>query len=197
MDAHSDPFSSDCLWYYLIVVSAAIIVAWTFILIGCFSNPCKELQQVSEAEPAPHLRWPANLQVWGPTTPMGNLLLYLVWTAVVLMLMWAFFHSTCDDAATNDMRNIHRGIFLVLMLLAIADFMLFFLIHNVVAALVANVFSLALVIGSIIMFSTLPDDDSWFAFPMLLWLCYRIYALMSVLALNPNHPEMNNHGILL
>jgi tryptophan-rich sensory protein len=113
------------------------------------------------------------------------------------MLMWAFFHATCDDQATNDMRNMHRGIFLVIILLAILDFALFFLIHNVSAALVANVFALALVIGTIVMFTTLRDDDSWFAFPMLLWLCYRIHTLVSILVLNPHHPDMNNYGITL
>lgn len=182
MDNHISPFDNECVWYYLIVVSVGIIIAWAFILMGCFGDACK---------------WPSNLRVWGFTTPFGNILIYLAWTVAMLMLMWAFFHSTCDDQATTEMRNIHRGIFLIIVVLAIVDFILFFLIHNVVSALVANVFSLAIVIGSIIMFSTIRDDTSWYCFPMLLWLCYRIYALMSILALNPYHPDMHNYGIAL
>lgn len=54
MDNPIEPLSSECLWYYLIVVAAGLIIAWAVIPIGGFGDSA------------------SKLQVWGFTTPVGN-----------------------------------------------------------------------------------------------------------------------------
>lgn len=204
MDENISPFDNNCIWYYIIVGFILLVIGWIFILIGCFNkhvpNKCTDINNpdihtCEQCIDRCDQEWPLNLTTWG--LGLQNIIIYLLWTGTVLLLFWGFFHATCRDMVTDDMKQLHRSSFLIILLLNVMDFALFFLFHNIMGSLVANIIALSLSIGMCVMFSTIKDDDSWYIFPMILWSSYRIYSLLYILDMNKGHFDIRNTGFIL
>jgi hypothetical protein len=193
MDAGSDddfrPFANECIWYYLVIVAVVIIIGWCLILVGCFGKECDPCIP-KEARP-----WPTNLYGWHYSP--ANVIIYLIWTGVLLLYFWASNHVTCLEPVTDQQRNLFRAIYTAIMLFLLADFFLFFVVHNVMAALISNIFALILTLGVIGLYTSVDIDDAWYTVPLLLWICYRIYALLFIIYNNPPHVTMHYADVVL
>ena len=177
MDEEFRPFDNDCIWYFIILAVATIIVAWIFVLVGCFAklDPCRDKCE----QP-----WPLNLVTW-EYAPQ-NVVIYILWSAAILFYLWGSNHATCIDTISDERRLIYRAIYAGVMLLMVADFLLFFVFHHVSGALTANILGLVLIIGAVFLYSEIDIDDGWAAVPLMLWFAYRSYTLYYIIGHNPD-----------
>ncbi|CAH6419665.1 Hypothetical protein HVR_LOCUS739 [uncultured virus] len=175
--------ATPCFWYYGILVLILIIVGWVSILIGYTER------EANPYVPKYQRGWPANANT--SEYYVHSIIPYIVWTFFLLMFAWGAYHADCRDLS-GERVQIYRIAYLTVIVLDVLALFLFFIQHNVIAALVAHVLGLALLIGLIMLYSEINVADAWFAYPYLLYLTFFIYFFIYIIRMNANHPDMRN-----
>lgn len=147
-----------------------------------------------ERDPVPgkdksELIWPGNIIMWEYS--VHSVIPYLIWTATILFFMWGAYHADCRDIPGTRVQ-IYRIIFSVIVILNILALFLFFVQHNIAAALAAEIFILILVIGLIFLYTEIDINDAWYAYPYMLVNIYFIYVGWYALRMNQGHPDVHN-----
>ena len=183
MSDKSDFQANSCFWYYGVLTIILIILGWACVLIG-----------FPDREPIPgkkksDLRWPANLHNWEYS--IHSVIPYIIWSISLVLFGWGAYHADCRDIP-DQVIQIYRSFFLGIIVLDVLALFLFFILHNVIAALAAHIYSLVLIMGLIMLYSEIDVNDAWFAYPYFLWIIYFIYTTWFALNMNKNHAQMRN-----
>ena len=171
--------ANSCFWYYITLSIVLIILEWTVVLIT-YNDTTSDKSE---------LDWPSNLNMWDYF--VNSLVIYIIWTATVLLFMWGAYHADCRDIP-GERVEIYRSLFLIIVILNLLSLFLFFVQHNIKATLIAQILILILVIGLIFLYTEIDIHDAWYTFPYMLITVYFIYGFWYALRMNTGHPDINN-----
>lgn len=171
------------IWYYGSIAILTLILGWAIILAGHSARDTDPDSDISDRG------WPYNAKMWEYS--IQGIIPHLFWTFSVILFAWGAYHVD-NETVIPENRILFRAVFVLIMILNLMSILLFYVFHNIIGALVAEIFILVSVIGLIMLISEKHVEDAWFTYVYMLWTVYAIYFTWYALSHNQNNPDVHN-----
>ncbi len=172
-----------CLWYYIIPAGITLFIIWAIILAGYQDRDVKNNKIVGNEE---WKSWPSNLKL--PEYFAHNILPYFLWTLCLFMFTYGAYNIDCE--IDTSVGTFYKELFILVNIMTIFGFVYFFLLYNVISAIIVNVIALVTLAGMIFIVSGNSVEAAWFLYPYVLWTSYFIYVMYYIYKHNQTHPQM-------